>query len=90
MDDRKFRQKLEELKDEIDKARNVDPKGQKLLQRTRKDIEDLMDQSKSKSPDSHKEKTSRLEETIAYLEVTHPQLTVMLTDLLDILGNAGV
>ncbi len=89
MDDNKFRQQLEQLMNEIDNTKNVDEKGKVLLQRTRADIDELLKQQEHPST-SHAETTSRLEETIAHLEATHPQLTLMMTDLLDILSNAGI
>ncbi len=88
-DDKKFRQQLEELRNEIDNTKNVDEKGKELLRRTRADIDALLDRQKHHST-SHTETAFRLEESIAHLEATHPQLTLMMTDLLDILSNAGI
>ncbi len=89
MDNKKFRQQLEQLRNEIDNTQNVDEKGKVLLRKTRADIDDLLKQQEHSSA-SHAETASRLEEAIAHLEATHPQLTLMMTDLLDILSNAGI
>ncbi len=89
MDNKKLRKQLEQLRDEIDRAKNVDDKGKELLLRTKADINSLLSQQNRESL-SHPETTSRLEETIAHLEATHPQLALMMTDLLDILSNAGI
>ncbi len=89
MDNKKFRRQLEQLKNEIDNTQPSDERGKELLQRTREDIDHLLEQMDRKTT-SHAETASRLEETIAYMEATHPKLTLMMTDLLDILSNAGI
>ncbi len=90
MDEKRLRKTLERLNDEIDHAQNMDEKGKALLERTRADVQRLLRQAEADPSASHADTASRLEETIAYLEATHPQLTLAMTDLLDILSNAGI
>jgi len=90
MNDKKMRELLEQLNDEIGNTKNVDEKGKDLLIRTRTDIENLLDQQKNETHVSTTNTASRLEEAIVYMEATHPQLTMIMTDLLDILSNAGI
>ena len=90
MDDKRLRELLEQLQDEINQTKNVDEKGRTLLERTRKDIRELLRREEANPANLHAETTSRLEETIAHMEATHPDLTLMLTELLNILSNAGI
>jgi hypothetical protein len=90
MNDKRLQELLEELRDEIDNTENVDERGRDLLQKTRGDILALLEHEKKDPTFPHDETTSRLEETIAHMEATHPELTLMLTDLLNILSNAGI
>ena len=64
--------------------------GQTLLRETSADIRGLLERAEGDSSRPHPSTTERLEETIAHLEVTHPDLTLMLSELLSILSNAGI
>jgi hypothetical protein len=90
MDDKRLRKLLEQLQNEINHTKNVDEKGRILLENTQKDVQALLHSHDTDSTISHAETSSRLEETIAHMEATHPDLTTMLTDLLNILSNAGI
>jgi CheY-like chemotaxis protein len=90
MDDKRLQELLDQLLEEINKTVNVDEKGRQLLEKTRADILALMEREKDERAASHAETTSRLEEAIALMEATHPDLTILLTDLLNILSNAGI
>ncbi len=90
MDDKKLRDLLEQLQEEINNTNNIDEEGRTLLENTRKDIQALLQREEADPKFMHEETTSRLEETIAHIEATHPDLTVMLTELLNILSNAGI
>jgi hypothetical protein len=89
MKDDKLKDLLERIHAEIDRTENVDAKGKRLLTGTKQDVRTLLDQS-GQPADSHGSTTERLEETISHLEASHPDLTLMLTELLNILSNAGV
>jgi hypothetical protein len=67
----------------------VDEHGQGLLEKTKRDIQELLDREEQ-GKDVSETSTSGLEETIAHLEATHPDLTLTLTELLNILSNAGI
>ena len=90
MNDQKLHDLLEQLRNEIEHTQNVDPKGKALLREINADIRALLERSEGDSSRLHPSTTKRLEETIAHLEVTHPDLTLMLSELLSILSNAGI
>jgi molecular chaperone GrpE (heat shock protein) len=83
-------QLLEQVDNDIQNAQNVDEKGQELLRQTSADIRDLLERSGSSSLTPHPSMIERLEESIEHLEATHPDLTKTLTDVLNVLSNAGI
>ncbi len=89
MKNRRLREHLLKVQEELDRTKNVDERQRSLLEKTKKDIQDLLDKE-NQGTDLSTTSTSGLEETITHLEATHPELTLMLTDLLNILSNAGI
>ena len=90
MEDQELRKLLEELHSEIEHTDTVDEKSQELLRDLNLDIRGLIERSEMDQTLLHPSVIRRLEETIASVEVTHPDLTILLTKLLAILSNAGI
>jgi hypothetical protein len=91
MDDDELRKLLEELHQKIEKTDSVDEKGRELLSHLSLDIRNLLERT------GHEEhlrgnprEIGRLEESVRHFEVTHPSLTAALSQLLNILNNAGI
>lgn len=91
MQDDELRQMLEELHRKIEATDQVDEKGRELLSHLSVDIRSLLERT------GHEERLrgssweiGRLEESIRHFEVTHPNLTAGLAQLLNILNNAGI
>ncbi len=91
MNDDERRQLLEELHRKIEDTAQVDEKGRELLSRLSVDIRNLRERT------GHEERLrgnswviGRLDESIRHFEVTHPSLTAALSQLLNILNNAGI
>jgi hypothetical protein len=89
MDNPKLRRALEQLRKEIDSIQDVDEKGKNLLNEIRADIQSILEHNED---DSFHPKTTkkRLEDSIIFLEATHPDITSILSELLNILSNAGI
>jgi Domain of unknown function (DUF4404) len=90
MADQELRELLENLHREIEHTESVDEKGQELLRHLGKDIDELLDRSQSGSKEPQSSTFERLEETIEYFEVTHPDLTMLISRLLDTLSGSGI
>jgi uncharacterized protein DUF4404 len=91
MNDDELRQMLEELHQKIEKTNVVDEKGRELLSHLSVDIRNLLERTGHEEPLRANEwETGRLEESIRHFEVTHPNLTAALSQLLNILNNAGI
>jgi len=79
---------LEKLNKEIEGIQPDDEKGQKLLRELSADIRDLLERAESKQPAPSM--MERIEAAIDHFEVTHPDLTALLSSLSNILNNAGI
>ena len=91
MNDDELRQMLEDLHRKIEHTNSVDEKGRELLSHLSVDIRNLLERT------GHEERLrgstweiGRLEESVRHFEVTHPNLTAALSQLLNILNNAGI
>jgi hypothetical protein len=90
MDEQELRKLLEQLHNEIEHTESVDDKGRDLLRDLGGDIRDLLARSGQENIDARPTLLTRLEESISYLEVTHPTLTNTLSKLMESLSNAGI
>lgn len=90
MNDQKFRSLLEQLRAELGQTKNVDDKGRALLRQLDADIRELLARSEATPIQAASPTLKRLEETIKHLEITHPTLTMALSELLTALNNAGI
>lgn len=78
---------LAKLHKEIEGTQSVDEKGQELLRDLSADIQELLARAEKKAAPSM---LVRMETSIDYFEVTHPELTSALSSLFTILSNAGI
>jgi predicted component of type VI protein secretion system len=90
MDDQELHNLLEQLHSEIERSDTVDEEERELLQHLAADIRRLLDRSEGEVNPSEPSMIKRLEESIDQYEITHPDLTMLLSKLLSILSNAGI
>jgi hypothetical protein len=91
MDDLELRELLERLHDEIEETHVLDEKGRELLYHLDSDIRDLLDRLEDEgSGASNPSLIESLEDSIDHLQVTHPVLTTLLSQVLTTLSNAGI
>jgi len=88
MDNNELRTMLEQLHGEIEHTDSIDEKGRELLRELGEDIRELLNRTSGEKPQPTMIK--RMEDSISYLEVTHPTLTSTISNLLDTLSNAGI
>jgi polyhydroxyalkanoate synthesis regulator phasin len=89
MNDDELRQLLEDLHQRIESTDTVDEEGREMLNHLSMDIRNLLERTGEPRRDTTKEINS-LEESIRHFEVTHPTLTATLSQMLNILNNAGI
>jgi len=78
------------LRDEIESTKSVDEKGRELLRELDEDIHDLLERSESEKEELRPSMVRRLQDAIEQLEINHPDLTSILSQLSAILSNAGI
>jgi len=90
MNETKLRELLEQLHDELEHTQNVDEKGRALLSDLDADIRGLLNRSKTDALQVQPPMVGLLEDTINHFEITHPTLTMAVSELLTALNNAGI
>ena len=90
MENKELRKDLRQLHDEIKKTKAVDEKGRELLRDLEGDISALLERSEEHPVQLHPSLVQRLESALAHFEVTHPELTTLISKLLDSLSTAGI
>jgi hypothetical protein len=91
MDDLELRELLEKLHDEIEETHSVDDRGRELLHHLDVDIRDLLDRLEDDGQETTDPSVIQsLEESIEHLEVSHPTLTALISQVLTTLSNAGI
>jgi chromosome segregation ATPase len=90
MDNQELGKLLEQLHSEIEHTESIDDKGRERLRDLATDIGELLARSSDEQTQAQTSVLERLEDSISYLEVTHPTLTQTLTRVLETLSNAGI
>jgi len=90
MDNQELGKLLEQLHSEIEHTESIDEKGRERLRDLATDIGELLARSDEEQTQAQTSVLERLEDSISYLEVTHPTLTQTLTRVLETLSNAGI
>lgn len=90
MDEPNLHKLLEELHTQIEHTQSMDKKDQELLRDLGNDIRWLLERSEADQVQVRQSLLERLEESISYLEISHPTLTNTLTGILESLSNAGI
>jgi hypothetical protein len=90
MDNKIDRELLQQLHDEINNTQSIDEKGRELLRDLDGDIRELLGRSGETQMEVHPTILQRLDDAIGHFEVTHPELTSLISKLLASLSNAGI
>jgi hypothetical protein len=85
-----FSQQLQKLHDEIVKTKQVDDEGRRLLADIDLHIRELLERSQGEVATPQPGLLNGLEGAVRHFEVSHPELTSALSDLLTALSNAGI
>jgi predicted nucleic acid-binding Zn-ribbon protein len=80
---------LEKLHNELEHMEVTDEAGRERLRHLDADIRELLKRSGEKM-ETDEPMLERLQDSIDHFEETHPQLTMMLSQMMTILSNAGI
>jgi Domain of unknown function (DUF4404) len=89
MTDQNLRELLEKLHNELERTEAMDEKDNEMLRHLNADIRTLLKRSGSKI-ETDEPMLERLQDTIDHFETTYPRLTMMLSEMMTILSNAGI
>ena len=90
MENKELRTLLNQLHEEIKNTQEVDEKGSKLLLKLEADIHLLLERSEEDREPLHPSIFQNLENTVTHFEVTHPNLTELVSEVSEALSNAGI
>jgi hypothetical protein len=89
MTSQNLRELLEKLHKELEQIEVTDQAGREKLRDLKEDIRSLLERSEEQE-ENDESMLERLQESIDHFETTHPRLTMMLSQMMTILSNAGI
>ncbi len=90
MTEKNIRTLLEGLRDELQHIESVDDKGRDLLRGLDADIHDLLQRSEQAGAQTDDTVLERFQSAMDHFEITHPKLTMALSEMMTALSNAGI
>jgi predicted nucleic acid-binding Zn-ribbon protein len=84
-----LRELLEKLHNELERTEATDEAERERLRHLEADIRRLLKRSGEKA-EADEPMLERFQESIDHFETTHPQLTMMISQMMTILSNAGI
>jgi predicted nuclease with TOPRIM domain len=89
MTDQNLRDLLEKLENQLQRIDVTDEAGRERLHRLEADIRRLRERS-DEQEDTDESMLERFQESIDHFETSHPELTMMISQMMTILSNAGI
>jgi hypothetical protein len=89
MDNETLREQLEQLHGELSQTETVDESQRELLETLGSDIQELLGREQNQ-PHHYRGLGERLNEAVAQLEASHPQVTLLMRRAIDSLAYLGV
>ncbi len=90
MDAKEFEKLLGQIHTEVEQIENIDEKGIELLRDLNQHISELLARSEDKTIQTPRSTIQQLEESIEHFEVSHPTLTLLLSNFLNSLSSSGI
>ena len=89
MNNETLREQLEQLHGELSQTETVDESQRELLKTLESDIQELLGREQNQ-PHHYRGLGGRLNEAVAQLEASHPQITLLMRRAIDSLAYLGV
>ena len=90
MEQKQFRQILQQLHNELENTNSIDESDRELLYKIKNDIQQLLDKSDEYEIRRHYTIIKQLTDIIHYFEKSHPKLALTLKQVIDTLSNMGI
>ena len=89
MTDQNLHELLEKLHNELEHIEATDDAGRERLRHLEADIRSLLARS-GETTETDEPMLERFQDSIDHFETSHPELTLMLSQMMTILSNAGI
>ena len=89
MTDQNLRELLEKLHNALERTEATDEAERERLRQLEADIRTLLERSGEKTA-ADESMLERFQDSIDHFEATHPDLTMMISQMMTILSNAGI
>jgi len=89
MSDQNLNELLDRLRDELARTEVADEASRERIRHLEADIRRLRERS-DESAEADDPMLERFEDAIDHFETSHPQLTMMISQMMTILSNAGI
>ena len=89
MSDHNLQELLEKLEKEMEQMEVTDEAGRERLRHLEADIRRLRERSRE-GEETDESMLERFQESIDHFETSHPELTMMISQMMTILSNAGI
>ena len=89
MSDQNLHELLDKLRDELAHTEVTDDASRERIRHLEEDIRRLRERS-GESSETDDPMLERFEDAIDHFETSHPQLTMMISQMMTILSNAGI
>jgi hypothetical protein len=89
MTDQNLRELLEKIQKELEQMEVTDAAGRERLRHLDADIRSLLERSEDVE-ETDEPMLERLQDAIDHFETTYPRFTMMLSQMMTILSNAGI
>jgi predicted nucleic acid-binding Zn-ribbon protein len=89
MNDQNLRELLEKLHNELERTEVPDEAGRERIRQLEADIRALRERADEQT-DTDESMLERFQDSIDHFEETHPELTMMISQMMTILSNAGI
>ena len=90
MDKQQLHQMLEQLHAELSQAQSVDASDRELMESLRTDVQTILERADEASAQQYSSLNDRLRESVKQYEISHPRLTWVMGEVLEILSRSGV
>jgi hypothetical protein len=89
MNDQNLHQLLEKIQNELARTEVTDEAERERLRHLEADVRSLLERSHEQT-ETDESMLERFEEAVDHFETSHPQLTMMISQMMTILSNAGI
>lgn len=90
MDKQQLQERLELLHAELQQVESVDPRAQRTLEQLSADISELLDHSGAHESHKYGTLSERLRDGVEHFEASHPKVTMLMGQVIDILAKMGI